>query len=126
MTARRRTRSWLEFWQERIRTRLTKVVHQVKTAKKKELADFMQYLEHKYNQIHNQLDKKSRLAARGEARVGQSTTTSYQDRAAGELLDNKSAQLEIFRAEADSRRKAGLSRYAGNNGISEKPTQQAE
>ena len=81
---------------ERIRTRLTEVVRQVKTAKEKEFADFMQYIEHKYNQIRDQLEKKSRLAARGEARVGQSTTTSYQHRAAGELLDNKSAQLEIF------------------------------
>ena len=39
---------------ERIRTRLQEVARQVKTAKDKELADFMQNLELKYDQIRDQ------------------------------------------------------------------------
>ena len=58
------------------------MVCQVKTAKDKELADFMQYLKHKCDQNRDQLDKKSRLVAEGDVGVGKSTTTSYQDRAA--------------------------------------------
>ena len=56
---------------ERGRARLQEVARQVKTAQDKELPDFLQYHEYKYDQIHGQLHRKRRLSDKGGARISQ-------------------------------------------------------
>ena len=67
---------WENSKKERVRTRLQDVARQAKTPKGKEIAEFIQHLEHEYAHIHVQLHTRRRLTEEQRA------TKNYQEETA--------------------------------------------